>query len=121
MKRADVYLAAGAIIIAAILIIISRGARYGKTAIVYINGEEYTRMRLDRADTLKIEQDGEKVNLIETDGLGRIRMQSSTCKNQICVNEGWIGEDDGADNGHWIVCLPNGVSICVSEGENENE
>ena len=74
-------MAVGAIIIAAILIILSRGARYGGEAVIYLNGEEYARMPLDRADTLKIEQDGEKINLIETDGRGNVRMHSSTCKN----------------------------------------
>ena len=51
-------MAVSAIIIAAILIILSRGARYGGEAVIYLNGEEYARMPLDRADTLKIEQDG---------------------------------------------------------------
>ena len=46
-------MAVGAIIIAAILIILSRGARYGGEAVIYLNGEEYARMPLDRADTLK--------------------------------------------------------------------
>lgn len=73
-------MAVGAIIIAAILIILSRGARYGGEAVIYLNGEEYARMPLDRADTLKIEQDGEKINLIESDGRGNVRMHSSTCK-----------------------------------------
>ncbi|PWM45959.1 MAG: hypothetical protein DBX62_07335 [Clostridia bacterium] len=121
MKRADVYLAVGAIIIAAILIILSRGARYGGEAVIYLNGEEYARMPLDRADTLKIEQDSEKINLIESDGRGNVRMHSSTCKNQLCVEQGWLGADAQSDNGRWIVCLPNGVSITVSGDENENE
>ena len=46
-------MAVGAIIIAAILIILSRGARYGGEAVIYLNGEEYARMPLDRADTPK--------------------------------------------------------------------
>ncbi len=114
-------MAVGAIIIAAILIILSRGARCGGEAVIYLNGEEYARMPLDRADTLKIEQDGEKINLIESDGRGNVRMHSSTCKNQLCVEQGWLGADAQSDNGRWIVCLPNGVSITVSGDENENE
>ena len=114
-------MAVGAIIIAAILIILSRGARYGGEAVIYLNGEEYARMPLDRADTLKIEQDGEKINLIESDGRGNVRMHSSTCKNPLCVEQGWLGADAQSDNGRWIVCLPNGVSITVSGDENENE
>ena len=71
--------------------------------------------------SLKIEQDGEKINLIESDGRGNVRMHSSTCKNQLCVEQGWLGADAQSDNGRWIVCLPNGVSITVSGDENENE
>ena len=61
-----------------------------------------------------------KVNVIVIDSSG-VRMESSTCKNQICVHHGTI-DPNNADElllDHWIVCLPNGVSVEVTDAEGE--
>ena len=82
MKRADIYLAAGAVILALILIVAMRPTNNaGGLATVYLNAKEYARLPLYKADTLSIEQENGQVNVIETDGLGHVRMLSSTCKN----------------------------------------
>lgn len=115
MKRADIYLAAGAVILALILIVAMHPTKNaGSLATVYLNAKEYARLPLYKADTLSIEQENGQVNVIETDGLGHVRMLSSTCKNQLCVHQGWLGVQE-ADNSGWIVCLPNGVSIQITE------
>ena len=90
------------------------GRQDGGIATVYLNAKEYARLPLYKADTLSIEQENGQVNVIETDGLGHVRMLSSTCKNQLCVHQGWLGAQE-ADNSGWIVCLPNGVSIQITE------
>lgn len=105
-------MAVGAAILAAILFIISSGTR-GGTAIIYLNGEEYARMPLNKAATLKIEQ-GNEFNIIITDGRGGVQMQASSCKNQLCVDQGRITAQS-SDNSRWIICLPNGISICIGE------
>ncbi len=108
-------MAAGAAVVAVILFLLLDGTA-GNEAIIYLNGEEYARMSLYVKDTLCIDQGDGKINIIETDGRGGVRMQSSSCKNRICVDQGWL-EANGADNAEWIVCLPNGISICIAEGE----
>ena len=108
-------MAAGAVILALILIVAMRPTKNaGGLATVYLNAKEYARLPLYKADTLSIEQENGQVNVIETDGLGHVRMLSSTCKNQLCVHQGWLGAQE-ADNSGWIVCLPNGVSIHITE------
>ena len=46
-----------------------------------------------------------------------VRMESSSCKNQICVKQGTISLEtaDELALGRWIICLPNGVSVELSE------
>ena len=57
MKRADIYLAAGAVILALILIVAMRPTKNaGGLATVYLNAKEYARLPLYKADTLSIEQ-----------------------------------------------------------------
>lgn len=115
MKRADILLALGAAAVAVILFLLLGGTS-GDEAIIYLNGEEYARMSLYIEDTLCIDQGDGKINIVETDGRGGVRMQSSSCKNRICIDHGWLYAS-GADNAEWIVCLPNGISICIAEGE----
>ena len=48
-----------------------------------------------------------------------VRMESSTCKNQICVHHSTI-DPHAVDDlllDRWIVCLPNAVSVEVSGPE----
>ena len=45
---------------------------------------------------------------------GRVRVIESTCKDKLCVKEGWIEKV-----GESIVCLPNRISISIV-GEKEN-
>ena len=45
---------------------------------------------------------------------GRIRVESASCPDQICVNQGWITDDAVP-----IVCLPNKLVIEISGGEGE--
>ena len=41
---------------------------------------------------------------------GKVRMKESTCKNQICVQQGW-------NDTFPIVCVPNEVSIVIKRNE----
>lgn len=44
---------------------------------------------------------------------GGVRMQSASCHNQLCVQQGDVTPQSAAHAAlkNWIVCLPNGVSI----------
>lgn len=74
----------------------------GHTAVIYKDGEEIRRVRLDTVtQSYTIPLDG-NVILVEP---GKISMQSATCPDKLCVHQGTI-----TTHGR-IVCLPNRVLI----------
>ena len=90
----------------------------GATVTVYVGGAVYTKVPADDYQTITIDQGNGKINVIVIDENG-VSMKSSTCKNQICVHHGAInpGNADELLLDHWIVCLPNGVSVEVTGTE----
>ncbi len=44
---------------------------------------------------------------------GKVRVINSTCKDKLCIKEGWISR-----SGESIVCLPNRISISIT-GQND--
>ena len=85
---------------------------------VYVGGTVYARVSASDYQTITVDQGDGKVNVIVIDSRG-VRMESSTCKNQICVHHGTIDPNkvDELLLDHWIVCLPNGVSVEVTGAE----
>ena len=121
MKKKDVLLILGVLLLALLAFGASRllaPASSGATVTVYVGGEEYAKVRADDYQTITIDQGDGKVNVLviaEND----VHMESSTCKNQICVHHSPINPSNAdellLDN--WIVCLPNGVSVEVTGAE----
>jgi len=121
MKKKDVLLILGVLLLALLAFGASRllaPASSGATVTVYVGGEEYAKVRADDYQTITIDQGDGKVNVLviaEND----VHMESSTCKNQICVHHSPI-DPQQADElllDNWIVCLPNGVSVEVTGAE----
>ncbi|AHC16810.1 NusG domain II-containing protein [Salinispira pacifica] len=54
--------------------------------------------------------------VVELDGNGRARFQSSDCRDQICVHAGWL--ENGGD---WAACLPNRVIIRLDSAPPRDE
>ncbi|MDO4387036.1 MAG: NusG domain II-containing protein, partial [Clostridia bacterium] len=79
---------------------------------VYVGGELFAEARLDEARTIVAEQENGCRNEIEIAD-GRVRMKSSTCKKQLCVEQGWLepGNVSKRSMGAHIVCLPNAVDV----------
>ena len=59
-----------------------------------------------------IDQGSGRVNVVHTTATS-IRMHSSTCDNQNCVDQGEVSLTNGSDRvlGNMIVCLPNEVIL----------
>ena len=89
IKKADVILL---ILIVAVGLIISFGPlakQAGGTDVkITVNGETYGIYSLMEDQTIEISKDGHTNVIIIEDGT--VRMESSTCKNQICVDHGKI-------------------------------
>ena len=105
IKKADIILL---ILIVAVGLIISFGPLAGKVSgtdvRITVNGDTYGIYSLMEDQTIEISKDGHTNVIIIEDGT--VRMESSTCKNQICVDHGKISLI-----GDGIVCLPNRVVV----------
>lgn len=121
MKKKDILLIIGVLLLALLAFGASRLLRpvsSGATVTVYVGGEEYAKVSAGDYQTITVDQGDGKVNVIviaEHD----VHMESSTCKNQICVHHSPI-DPQQADElllDNWIVCLPNGVSVEVTGAE----
>ena len=123
MKKKDVLLICGVLLLALAAFFSTRlFAQENDTAkvTVYVGGAVYAQVSASDYQTITVDQGGGKVNVIVIDSRG-VRMESSTCKNQICVHHGVI-DPNNADElllDHWIVCLPNGVSVEVTGTEDQ--
>ncbi len=83
----------------------------GDIAVVSLYGEEYGIYDLNEDQTITIERGSHVNKIIIKDGF--VQMVESTCKNQVCVNQGSISK--GYES---IVCLPNRIVIeIISEEE----
>ena len=123
MKKKDILLICGVLLLALVAFFASRLFAQKTDAAqvtVYVGGAVYAQVSANDYQTITVDQGDGKVNVIVIDSSG-VRMESSTCKNQICVHHGTI-DPNNADElllDHWIVCLPNGVSVEVTDAEGE--
>ena len=123
MKKKDILLICGVLLLALAVFFASRlllPNSSGAEVTVYVGGEVYAKVSASDYQTITVDQGDGKVNVIVIDENG-VRMDSSTCKNQICVRHGTIdpAQADELLLDHWIVCLPNGVSVEVTGAEDE--
>ena len=123
MKKKDVLLICGVLLLALVAFFASRlllPNSSGAEVTVYVGGEVYAKVSASDYQTITVDQGDGKVNVIVIDARG-VRMASSTCNNPICVRHG-THDPAQADElllDHWIVCLPNGVSVEVTGAEDE--
>ena len=123
MKKKDILLICGVLLLALAVFFASRLLLPNSSSAevtVYVGGEVYAKVSASDYQTITVDQGDGKVNVIVIDASG-VRMDSSTCKNQICVRHGTIdpAQADELLLDHWIVCLPNGVSVEVTGAEDE--
>ena len=121
MKRKDWFIIGGVLLLALVAFFASRmfsKEKSGEMVTIYVGSEVYQTVAADDYQTITIDQGDGKVNVVVIDESG-VRMESSTCKNQICVHHSTI-DPHAVDDlllDRWIVCLPNAVSVEVSGPE----
>ena len=108
------------IILAAVVLLIAGGLYFsgllspedgGARAVIYVDGEQYHTMPLNKDDTFTVEKDGHKNVVAVRDGF--VHMEEASCPDKICVSQGEISKSN-----EMIVCLPNKVYIeVVDDGE----
>ncbi len=119
MRKTDWFIIGGVLLLALVAFAVSRlvqPADSTATVTIYVGGDVYARISADDYQTITIDQGDGKVNVVVIDESG-VRMESSTCKNQLCVKQGVIDTHTHSDDilmNNWIICMPNGVSIEVT-------
>ena len=110
MKKADIVLFAALILLGAALSVPALMWRdSGDTVRVTVNGKLFGTYKVSEDREVAVKKNGNTNIVVIKDG--RVRMESASCKNQICVHTGKISRA-----GQSIVCLPNRVSVTI-EGE----
>lgn len=90
------------------------GTGTGPMVVIYTDGTEYGRYPLNEDKTITVSQLGDtiadtKTNIVEIKD-GRVCMEKASCKNQVCVDTGWISKKNEI-----IVCLPNKVYVTIED------
>lgn len=121
MKKKDWLIIGGVLLLAAAAFLVSQlihPKTSGAMVTVYVGGEVYARVSAYDYQTITVDQGHGKVNVVVIDETG-VRMESSTCKNQICVHHAPIDPNNigEIEFDNWIICMPNGVSVEVTGGE----
>lgn len=118
MKKRDWILIGGLLLLASVVFLFLLRSRTAPTYVtIYVHDEIYRRVSATEYQRITVDQGDGCVNVIRIDQDG-VCMESSTCKNQLCVLRG-VQPCDGTDEivlGNWIICLPNGVSVELSDG-----
>lgn len=105
-------------VIAVGALIAVRLAGRGKTArdeiAVYVDGKPYITSPIKPGEDLVVEQENGCVNVIRMVE-GGFFMQSSTCKNQDCIYQGAVTQENWQARilGPHVICLPNRVDVML--------
>ena len=86
------------------------GTQDGAYVIVTVDNEVYGEYDLSKDREIVVETNGHTNNI--TISGGKVQMASSTCKNQVCVNQGVISKTHQV-----ITCLPNKVMVEIVSNE----
>lgn len=122
-RKKDVALIAAVLALAAavygVMMITRKDQALSGMVEIRVDGELHSTVALDRPGETRIEQDGGEVNVLSVDGAGNVRMAYSSCRNQLCVQQGSMSADNWARRamGRTIVCLPNRVLVELSLDE----
>lgn len=119
MEKKNWLLIGGIVVLALVLLALTPllpGTEAAEDCVVIrVGDDEYARIPLSQPQTLTIMQEDGAVNVIEVTENG-MRMVSSTCQNQICVNRGPITLSNWElMGGAFISCLPNQVLLELVE------
>ena len=127
IKKADFILLAAFVLVGVLMIVIplagsakeessaeESSSSLGPMVVIYTAGNEYGRYPLNEDRTVTVSQIGDtitdtKTNVVEIKD-GKVCMEESSCRNQICVDTGWISRKNEI-----IVCLPNQVYVTIED------
>lgn len=113
MKRNDIILLVGILVLSALLFGLFRLRQTSETgtyAVVSVKGKEYGRYLLSENQVCEIAGPLGMNRLIIKDG--KVWMEEAVCPDHYCIKQG-----DISNTGEQIICLPNGIIVEVIGGE----
>lgn len=123
LRRKDILIIAVVLLVAALayggVLLARRGQALSGSVDILVDGVLHTSARLDSPQTIEVAQPTGEVNIIAIDADGGVRMDYSSCENQLCVHQGMMSADNWTRRamGRTIVCLPNRVLVELSVDE----
>ena len=115
MRKRDLYLVVGIVIVAVIgILVVLMNQKEGKQVVITVDGEVYEEVSLEEEKTIEVDTEhGKNVVRIEN---GSVFMEEADCPDQICVEHKTISK-----SGETIVCLPHKVVVEVKADNSEKE
>ena len=116
MKKRDLLLVLSTVLIAVGLLVVMMIGNGGKTAKgqmkVYVDGKLYDTVTIVNGRNYEVKQQDGSVNVIRMTESG-FYMLSSTCYNQLCIEQGEANADNWNKRslGTHVLCLPNRVDV----------
>ncbi|MCL2678066.1 MAG: NusG domain II-containing protein [Clostridiales bacterium] len=111
MKKADLLLLAGILLISGLALVFVLGGSPGaQVKIVGAQGKILGVYALNEDRTIEIDEGG-CMNIIVISG-GQAQMSHANCPNQLCLRQKPIGK-----TGQSIVCLPNKLLLMIEGGD----
>ena len=115
-RKRDVLLGIGILLAAGILFLVTRIPVMGKVSggmvRIRVNGQLYAEEKLGQERDVVVTQANGAENVVHLTRNG-FYMAHSTCKNQLCVQQGAVTEENYAQRvlGTYVICLPNWVEV----------
>ena len=115
MKKKDALLILS-IVLAAAFFFALRAMQSGRglrdIVVIEVDGNEYARVPLSEPQTVRIEQEGGAVNIVDISREGAW-MRFASCPDGLCVNQGQVTRDNytSRPTQAFIICLPNRVTV----------
>ncbi len=117
MKKKDIILIIGVIIIALLSILVNKMINSGKSdmVVIYVDNKLYKEFPINENKSIEINR-GKNKNTVYIHNKG-VEMSHANCQDKVCVKTGFI-----KNPGESIVCLPHKVSIeIVSKGKDKKQ
>ena len=115
-RKRDVLLGIGILLAAGILFLVTRIPVMGKVSggmvRIRVNGQLYAEEKLGAERDVVVTQANGAENVVRLTKDG-FYMARSTCKNQLCVQQGAVTEENYTRRalGNYVICLPNWVEV----------
>ena len=116
MKKRDILLAGGIVLVALVMLLVMHVTEEtkGDQVQITVNGEIYGTYPLDVDKEIPIQKDGKTTNLLVIKD-GKADVTEADCPDKLCVHQKAISKTNET-----IVCLPNKVVVqVIGTGESE--